>query len=441
MGAAGDPREEPPGTTSANAAVGDERRRLALALLLAACIGASMTWLETVATALLLARCGAEAYATATALGAVTVPLGGLLYAAIRRRAGVVTSWLAIETALLLAVVLVAVLAWRTDAGGPALAAMALVELGWAYLYIAFWGLAGSLFDEAQAERLFGPLGAAETAAAIAAGLVVGPLAAVLPTETMLGLAAAGLVACVGLTARLAPAMRPAARLPPEPTRRVARARLGARAWGLLGVMATAVLVHDLAVYLGLGQLDARIGRDEAELAAFLGPIVGAQQGAILLGRAVLARAALRRFGRGTALRVLPLAFLGLAPVVALLAWRCPESEALFWLAVLLGPLFQVLWDAVAEPTYYVMHQPLDDAERLRVQHLGQTLVEPAAHGVAAAALWVLPWLAASLLGRTVGAAALMGLAALAGAACTTWLSRQDARDRGSGIVRGTLAP
>jgi hypothetical protein len=197
--------------------------------------------------------------------------------------------------------------------------------------------------------------------------------------------------------------------------------------------MATAVLVHDLAVYLGLEQLDARIGRDEAELAAFLGPIVGAQQGAILLGRAVLARAALRRFGRGAALGVLPLVFLGLAPAVVLLAWLRPGGDALFWLAVLLGPLFQVLWDAVAEPTYYVMHQPLDDAERLRVQHLGQTLAEPAAHGVAAAMLWLLPWAVVSLLGRTAGAAALMGLAALAGLGCATWLSRQDARERDLG--------
>src|SRR5262249_43640510 len=184
----------------------------------AAAIGASMTWIEAVAAAVFVARYNADAYATVAMLGAMAVPASGVGLALVQRRVPVITGWL-----LGLARLIVSVggcgrlLAW-TDLRWPALAAMVLAELAWAWLYIVFWGLAGSVFDERQAARWFGPLGAVETAAALGAGLTIAPGVRFVPLAGLLGMAALGVVVSMVCVLALRDDLRPSVAAP-EPAR------------------------------------------------------------------------------------------------------------------------------------------------------------------------------------------------------------------------------
>jgi len=266
------------------------------------------------------------------------------------------------------------------------------------------------VFDAQQTERWFGPLGAVETAAALGAGIAIAPGVRLVLPAGLLAIAALGAIVALGCVLALRGDLRPSV-TDPVPSRLPLRCDAYART--LFAIMAAVVLIRDFSAYLGFFALDARFDADETALAAFFGPIAAAQQALILLGRGVVAGPLLQRFGCGPSLTMLPASFLVVAPAVTVLVAVWPGAPVTFWLAVLLVPLFRILWEVGMEPTYYVVHQPLGDTRRLTVQYVTETVVEPAARGLAGLVIGGIALVGSSPSTRALGAAGALLLAAL----------------------------
>ena len=153
-----------------------EGRALALGLAATFCLGAGLLFLYAASRAVFLA-----AYPSSdlpyvyigVALGTVAM---WLLFTLFERRLS--PEALAVGTLALLCASLAGLRLWLASdpAGWSALILAVWFDVAYILSGLAFWGLANSVFDLAQAKRLFGLMGAGEFLAVCLAGLATPPL-------------------------------------------------------------------------------------------------------------------------------------------------------------------------------------------------------------------------------------------------------------------------
>lgn len=224
------------------------------------------------------------------------------------------------------------------------------------------WSFASSLFDTRQAKRLFGLVGAGASLGAIAGGLLarvlVGPVGGTVNLLLVLAgliLAAAGiLVAAQRQIPRRGPRRR--AQAAPrflDSLRTIRRSRYLTLMAALVFVVA--IVTQWVAFQLSL-VADARYGPDEDALTAFFGTFNFSLGIAAFLLQILFTGPALRRFGLGVTILLLPLA-LGFGSALILLV-------PVFWVVVLNSGFDQALRFSADKATYELLYLPVPQGQR-----------------------------------------------------------------------------
>lgn len=128
----------------------------------------------------------------------------------------------------------------------------------------------------------------------------------------------------------------------------------------------------------------------EAEsLAAFLGIFYAVLNGLNLIVNGTVAGRVLRRYGTYAGLLALPLC-VGAGTLAALVLSASSMTAAIFWAIISTKLLDEMIRGAFLIPTFKILCQPLPDRERLRVQSVRDSVVEPVAIGFSGAVLLAL---------------------------------------------------
>lgn len=192
------------------------------------------------------------------------------------------------------------------------------LEVFSALAIIQFWTLAGELFDTRQAKRLFGPIAAGGTFAAVAFSLGLAAAARRVPPENLLFVFAASLALCGILAAWLGPppaeeadeARRPAAERPRglDALRNLLSHRLAS---AVAGVVITGAVASSIADYQLDLALQAHYGDDAAGMVSFLGLLRGGAGVVALAVQLFVASRLLAHLGLRGGLLALPVLMLG----------------------------------------------------------------------------------------------------------------------------------
>lgn len=214
-----------------------------------------------------------------------------------------------------------------------------LLPLGWGWLVYAFyvwvnlyglvatsliWLLANTLFDPREARRVFGLIGAAGIAGAIAGGAFTQAAVSAWGTHNLLLVSAAAMLCCTGLS--LLPKPLESAdrrrRERPSPTSAIAAVRQSRLLTQLAPMVALAGLVSVLVDIQFNSVVDESFGSTD-EKAAFFGTFFALLNAGAFLFQLLVAPRVLAHLGVGAALVALPLSLAGgsvallLMPVLA----------------------------------------------------------------------------------------------------------------------------
>lgn len=341
-------------------------------------------------------------YAASRAVFLASYPSSDLPYVYVGVALGTVVMWLAFTlferrlspeilaagTLALLTASLAGLRLWlaQDPTGWPALVLAIWFDVAYILSGLAFWGLANSVFDLAQAKRLFGLMGSGEFLAVCLAGLATPPLARLLGAANLLWLAVAFMgasLACTAAMGRAGRALRPArekerpAADRPGPQFGVAfsdRYVAGIHllwAIGIAGLFLTDLILN--------AQAQAHAPGAES-MAGFFGWFYALAAAVVLLLRAVAAGRIITGMGSVNALVLLPVALvLACMGVTATASWTTAASPLVFWLAVSLKLLDYVIRSSFYRPAFMILYQPLATARRLAVQASVEGLAEPVA--------------------------------------------------------------
>lgn len=229
------------------------------------------------------------------------------------------------------------------------------------------WSYANSLFDTRQAKRLFGLVGAGASLGAIGGGLLarflVGPVGGTVNMMLVLAaliLLAAGIVMAANLRIRRRTALR-AGRSPRRPFVESLRQIRGSRYLSLMAALVFVVAIVTQWTTFQLSLLaDARFGEDGDALTAFFGTFNFTLGAITLLLQLLFTGPALRRFGVGTTILLLPVA-LGLGTTLILLI-------PVFWTVLLTNGFDQGLRFSIDKATYELLYLPLPPSQRAGVK-------------------------------------------------------------------------
>ncbi|HYE50053.1 MAG TPA: cyclic nucleotide-binding domain-containing protein [Azospirillaceae bacterium] len=372
---------------------GRRRLVLGLALLCALATGLPRAFTAAAAQSTFLDRVGPELVPVTYLAMAACMPLLGAAYSRLAERLPLLalSALLSVADAAVLACLwaglsspLAEAAAWGTGLW---------YQLEWALTSLVTWIPAARLLTLREGQRWFGWIAAGGLLAQGLAGLAVGPLLGRLEPADLLLLSACGALAGLPVLALLS-------RLGGDPApRQGPAADRGAPAEGLAAarrlfplMAGGSILVYFLAEYLFLNTLALHVTEPE-RTAAFLGNF-SAAEGFLCIAASLAAPLVMRRAGLPAALALLPgsLVLGGLAAAGVMLAAGPLHPAAL---AVATGAL---LADAVLRYTIdrqagLVLLQPLPPRERTALQVRIESMVEPAACGIAGAGLLALAWL------------------------------------------------
>jgi ATP:ADP antiporter, AAA family len=257
---------------------------------------------------------------------------------------------------------------------------------------LAFWTLAGQVFDVRQSKRLFGLFWAGSWLASVIGGYLVAPLVAALGTPNLLVLAAAGLgVALFLQTALLRQAAAGLASAAVETSSTGAqtaspnlfRNRYALLIFGLILIWWLAYFFMDNIFY----DRATRRYPDADELAGFLGVFLATVAAVGFILTSFLSGRLLSRFGLRLGLLTTPVCVTLGAGLLALTGLLTAEIALLFWLATLTKFANDALGYSLDQPTFSVLYQPLPPAARAQAQTIAEGVMQPVATGLAGALL------------------------------------------------------
>ncbi len=259
----------------------------------------------------------------------------------------------------------------------------ALINLG----QIAFWTLAGRLFDVRQGKRLFGLIGSGYWVANIGGGFLVPPLVALLDTPNLLLLAAGSLA--IGLGLLLAILRSSAARFP-APTEKVPAKEQKSSIELLKNRYVALLLAMTILWWLGFFFVDnifydratARYANAE-QLAGFLGRLFAAAGILGLLSSVFFTGRIIARYGLWGGRMLMPLLLTIGTATIALTGTLIGAATTIFWVAALTKLVNAALGFSLEQSALALLYQPLPGELRVRTQAMMEGMVQPLTIGLA----------------------------------------------------------
>jgi len=361
-------------------------------------MGISTVYFETAASALFLARYGAEYLPHVYMVAAVVTTLTGLFYTRVKERLSF--AQLMVGTVVFL---LVSVAGFRL---GLAVSTAGLVLFGLLVWYrvlsiltdLEYWAVAGRLYDVRQAKRLFSFVSSGEVVARTAGAFSVPVLVGVIGVHNLLLVSAGGLtlvlVVLLAILRAFPVLSAPREEAEPAPPQRSG----GFSEFVRLARNRYLSLIFVLAVFTVLGkyfvdfafleQMKTRYNQVE-NLAGFFGVFSGVSQVVSLLCRLFVSGRLLNRFGIKLGLLTLPglhaLCTLGILLAGALAS----NAGAVFWLVVANQGIYKIFKHPIDNPSFKVLYQPLRKNERLAAQIAVEVIVTPITMGLAGGIMWL----------------------------------------------------
>ncbi len=349
--------------------------------------GVSSIYLFSTAHALFLANFAASDLPFTYIGGALTVLLVGTVFSRLQNRVSLVK--LVIGTLGALLATIVAAWFWLVlgDDKWPS-AFLAVWTVAYTTLtYMALWGLFGQIFDTRQAKRLFGLIGAGEFAADIVAGFVTPLLVGLIGSVHLLLVAALGLFLMTAFTVLLSRADSAQNAAPgavsrePEPAALPLLTLLRERYPLLLHLLwGFSLMTFYLMDTAFSNQLESHYVDSADAMTAFLGVFFAVGSAINMLIETFLTGRVLSRIGILKALFLLP--------VGVLLGCLCLSGSQLFVprvgltvfiLAIGIKMYDYVLRNAIHDPAFQVLYQPLPLSKRFAVQSSVLTRAESTA--------------------------------------------------------------
>ncbi len=258
---------------------------------------------------------------------------------------------------------------------------------------MAFWTLAGNLFDVRQGKRIFGLMNAGSWLAYVVMGLFTAPLAASLGTENLYVIVALCLLVAFIFQTMILRA-NPRTSTPPDvqPGRQKAssfnllRNRYILLIFLLIAVWRVAYFILDNIFY------DRAVLRypDTAAMAGFIGGFFGIVGMLGFLTDTFLTGRIISRFGLIAGLLATPVLTTLFTGALAVTGLIHPEMFiALFWFAVAAKFANEGLGFSIDQSSFAVLYQPIEEKVRIRTQTVAEGIVQPLAIGLAGGLLLI----------------------------------------------------
>ena len=356
----------------------------ALALALTFCHGVSNVYLFTTSHSLFLSVFEAKDLAYTYIGGALAVLLVGGVYTWLQHKVSLTK--LVVWTLLFLLLTLLGARVWlflgqiRSTAAFLAVWSVAYSTL----TYMSIWGLFGQVFDTRQAKRLFGLIGAGEFAADIVAGVITPVLVSAIGSINLILVAAMGLFGSVVFTILIirafndiSPQTTSVENTPPPRLGEMLRDRYALPLHLIWGLSLMVFYLMDMAFS---NQVETHYRDAMDPMTSFLGIFFAVGSAVNMIVQTFFTGRVLDRIGILKALFLLPGGVLlgcvamssgvGLVPRVGL---------AMFAMTVGCKMYDYVLRNAIHDPAFQILYQPLPLVKRFAVQTSVLTRAEPGA--------------------------------------------------------------
>jgi AAA family ATP:ADP antiporter len=251
--------------------------------------------------------------------------------------------------------------------------------------YMSIWGLFGQLFDTRQAKRLFGLIGAGEFAADIVAGFITPLLVSAIGSINLLLIAALGLFGSVVFTILLTKAFSETSPrafsaesdTPAPKLGEMLRDRYALPLHLIWGLSLTMFYLMDMAFS---NQVERHYADAMDPMASFLGVFFAVGSAVNMVVQTFFTGRVLDRIGILKALFLLPGGvLLGCVAMSSGMALVPRVGMAMFVMTVGCKMFDYILRNAIHDPAFQVLYQPLPLSKRFAVQTSVLTRAEPSA--------------------------------------------------------------
>ncbi len=359
-------------------------------------LGLSSLFFETTSNAIFLATVGASSIPIIYLASAVVLVLAGLAFSRLEKQLSP-SRLLTIELIFLfisIAVFFAALLAFPRSRA-VALGLMVWKEALFTLSQFVFWVLAGMLLNVRQGKRLFGLVATGFVLADVTGGITAAALVNTFDISALLVLSAAGAALSLVFFRRIAHRFIDRFRSESPDEGEIQSSKSAASLFrdryvrAFFAVAIAAILGFYVVDFIFMKQVEIRFP-DELPLAGFFG-IYYAVLGVVnLLGSLFVTGRLLGRFGVGFGMIVLPV-FLVLGMAFIILAFAVPGLAGfLFWAIVAAKIGHEFLLASIMTPAGQVLYQAISPGQRLQVQNLRESVLEPAATGASGILLLVL---------------------------------------------------
>ncbi len=411
-----------------------EGRLVFMLLLQYFCVGAAFTFIQTTAFTLFLTEFGSQNLPLTYIVIAVILTLLTFIYLQISQRISF-TRLLTVNFGSLLAITLLfGVGLTVTNARWLIFALPVLFQIVLNFGNLAFWSLAGRIFNVRQGKRLFGLVGAGQWIAIVIMGFLMPTIVAWVGLTNLLWPAA---VAIAGAWVTMLTITRlygttlaePIAQTTRVLTKRTAReANNQSSIRGLLQnryirlIFALTLawqLVYFFLDNIFYGRAAVQYPKGD-ELAGFIGMYLGGLGILTLLSNFFISGRVISRYGLRMSLLILPVGLVIGTVVMATAGVLGIPLVLLFWTTVATKVWDMCVGLSIDQSARTILYQPLPIMLRARTQTLAEGVVQPLATGLAGVALLVLnAFFAANplplIFGLLIVVAALLGIAILIG--------------------------
>lgn len=268
----------------------------------------------------------------------------------------------------------------------PAILLLIWKDVLWVLGSLVLWAAAGFILNIRQSKRLYGLIGSGEILAIFLGGLAIPFLVKIVPTPYLFLVSAGG--CALSLLVYLAIVRRH-----PDEFRGVVASAADQQAvrprqlfqdrYILLfcGLSMISMIAFAFVDFIFFTQV-AEAFPDEESLAGFFGYYLASLGILNLIGNGFVSARLLNRFGVSLGLLLLPV-MLAAGDLTMLVVPALVGGGMLLWLTVGTKITDEVIRVSIETPSYRILYQPLPGSMRLPVQTIRESIVEPAAFGIA----------------------------------------------------------
>jgi hypothetical protein len=368
-----------------------EGRLLSLLLLLFFLKGICDVSMVTTASALFLAEFRSTSLPYIYIASAVVVTMLGLAYSSLATRFSVPALF---QITVTFSVATIATFHYALSQPNSKWLVMGLMvwrEVIYMLLNVACWAQVALLFNVRQSKRLFPLIAAGDIGSSAIGGAVIPFIVGQIGALQLLWFAEASTALCVVVSFYVGRAAKAVGSeslqeiaADARPISRLLQEKYVALFFGLSVV---SFLIYFFVDYNFYDVVNHRYQNAES-LAAFFGVFYAVLNGLNVVLNGVSGRV-LTRYGIHAGLLALPFC-VGAGTVAAIVFSTFGITAAAFWLVISTKLADEMLRGAFLIPTFKVLYQPLPDRERIRVQGVRESIVEPVAIGLSGAVLLAL---------------------------------------------------